>query len=830
MAAPPVPPRPFDDYDDYRHRSDSLPPAVPPLPPDFHPDDRLAPHFDDPLVAPRPHKFQPDLPANMARTLDQQAVQGPYRGRSPRPPGFAVPPGTDPRTVSPLPPPVGSDWSPWAGAMPQPAVQQAHQPSSPSAYPPLAPGQRIRHSSISSNYTPQRPLQSSPAPTNVSPSLTAPIPTASNLGAQLPAVQQPTYDPVRKIAWLRDVLSLFERSSEPSPELQRLVNAALPILLQLSERDPPMAEALYLLATCESSGAHGQFVPHNPRSAFRHFEQAAKGGFYAAWFRLGRDYETFGDAAHAKQCFERGAKLGDESCLYRMGMAHLMGQLGLPANYDAALPLLHRAATLASVESPQPAYVFGLLLLGEFTHIQLQPALFAPYVPTGSTPGAEARRHLERAAFLNFAPAQYKLGHAYEFAQPPFPFDALLSVQYYSLASQQGEIEADMALSKWFLCGAEGAFDKDEGLAWTFAEKAARKGLPSAEFAMGYYAEVGVGGSKDIDTALKWYTKASEDGNTDATDRLKALSQPSPQALSRAEHDNLTDSTLVRKRTQAKQRSDARPGAPRANGQNPQSLNHVRKSSLMSARLAAGSAAVAGAGAAYAAANTVGAGARAGTGVVAGAAAYGAPTQGSSPSMGGMRLPAVNEQQPMRGRPIASGPNGPNAASSSPHHSVMPYQPSQPSAAAIPPGVQNSYQPSRSPANASPIPSPVPYQPANPNIVPNVHPLSPAGGQRPFANAPRYSLVDPGSSSASETSPSPRLGLPSSPVPRPQRQNQNMAGVGAATRPGPSGSPAGDEPEPKLAPPPRQTTKGPQTFEEMGFTSHKLEDKECRIM
>jgi TPR repeat protein len=193
--------------------------------------------------------------------------------------------------------------------------------------------------------------------------------------------------------------------------------------------------------------------------------------------------------------------------LQRMGMAHLMGQLGLPANPEQAVPLLHRAATLASLEVPQPAYVYGLLLLGEFSHVAIPPHLFRPFLPPGYTPVQEARKHLERAAYLNFAPAQYKLGHAYEFAQTPFPFDALLSVQYYSLASQQGENEADMALSKWFLCGAEGAFDKDESLAWTFAEKAARKGLPSAEFAMGYYAEVGVGSPKDVDVARKWYIK-----------------------------------------------------------------------------------------------------------------------------------------------------------------------------------------------------------------------------------------------------------------------------------------------------------------------------------
>ena len=66
-----------------------------------------------------------------------------------------------------------------------------------------------------------------------------------------------------------------------------------------------------------------------------------------------------------------------------------------------------------------------------------------------------------------------------------------------------------MALSKWFLCGAEGHFEKDETLAYTFAEKAARKGLPTAEFAMGYYNEVGVGVKKDVGMAKRWYEKVS---------------------------------------------------------------------------------------------------------------------------------------------------------------------------------------------------------------------------------------------------------------------------------------------------------------------------------
>jgi hypothetical protein len=50
--------------------------------------------------------------------------------------------------------------------------------------------------------------------------------------------------------------------------------------------------------------------------------------------------------------------------------------------------------------------------------------------------------------------------------------------------------------------------------------------------------------------------QASDHGNSDAVDRLAALNQPSPQALSRQEHDSITEAKLIRKRTQAKQRSE----------------------------------------------------------------------------------------------------------------------------------------------------------------------------------------------------------------------------------------------------------------------------------
>ncbi|KAF7350374.1 hypothetical protein MVEN_01342100 [Mycena venus] len=520
MSLPPVPPRPPTTQPQQQNSYQSAPALA------FSP-----PHFDDPLAAPRPHRVDPSLSANIARDLDNTMAQQLN-------PGFIQP--NQNRTPSPLPPP-GGEWSPWAGvgtATPGPGGR------TPSPMPPAR--------------LPSPPRDGS---------LTVPLPSIPALTAALSTVTAPSHDPQLQLAWARDVLFLVDRT--PSLSSSPLALAAAPLILTLASTQPPLPEAVYLRATFASAGTYPNLLPANPRGGVPvrvvtpppyftlDFEAAARAGHAPAWFRLARDYEAFNDTAHAIDCLNRGAKARDPAALHRLGTAHLLGQLGLTADAPAALPYLHQAAAKATLQCPQPAYVFALILLGEFT-TPVPVTLLSPYLPPGQSRESYARSMLERAAALHFAPAQYKLGHAFEFAVPAsaFPFDPLLSVQWYSLASQAGEAEADMALSKWFLCGAEGAFDKDEGLARTFAAKAATKGLPSGEFAMGYYNEVGIGGGLDLAEARSWYGKAAAHGNTDASERLRALAQSVPQALSRTEHDALTGDKLVRKRTQARMRSD----------------------------------------------------------------------------------------------------------------------------------------------------------------------------------------------------------------------------------------------------------------------------------
>ena len=217
--------------------------------------------------------------------------------------------------------PQNQQWSSWAPPVDQMATlsfnNQPHQ----------------HRPSLSNSYVPP-PKPHSPPKTD-SPSLTAQIPTIASLQAVVQAVQQSNYDPASKVSWSRDVLFLVNRaqpntSTDPpvgpvtitDQQLLRLAPIAVSTILDIASRgqQPPMplhvAEAVYLRATLASSGAFPDLLRQNLRGAFRDFENAARGGHAAAWFRLGRDYESFNDFPHARECFERGVKLGVESCCY----------------------------------------------------------------------------------------------------------------------------------------------------------------------------------------------------------------------------------------------------------------------------------------------------------------------------------------------------------------------------------------------------------------------------------------------------------------------------------------------------------------------------------
>jgi TPR repeat protein len=129
--------------------------------------------------------------------------------------------------------------------------------------------------------------------------------------------------------------------------------------------------------------------------------------------------------------------------LQRLGMAYLLGQLNMAPDPAKAVELLGTSALIAErlgdPDTAAPLYIYAMMLAGEFDAPNLTPEV----LPQNQL---EAGQWMKKAAYLNHAPAQYKCGHGYEYASLGFPFDPLLSVQYYSLASQQVYTAAPLPL------------------------------------------------------------------------------------------------------------------------------------------------------------------------------------------------------------------------------------------------------------------------------------------------------------------------------------------------------------------------------------------------
>jgi len=347
-------------------------------------------------------------------------------------------------------------------------------------------------------------------------------------------------DPEMQLSWAQDTLAFVEIASQDetrasenqtarpqTPHIEHQLRVdAINIVSFLADQLHPKAE--FLKGMWLEFGKFGFRV--DKKEAFRCYQRAAQRGYARAEYRMGMQYEMSPEPDKAIKHYHLGVQAGDSASNYRLGMMTLLGQRGQTQDFSRGIKLISYAAETADENAPQGAYVFGMLQARDLAQIQL-PEQYLQLNISG------ARFNIEKAAYLGFAKAQAKMGSAFELCQLGCDFNPALSLHYNALAAKQGEAEADMAISKWFLCGYDGVFEKDEGLAFTYAQRAAQSGLPTAEFAMGYFNEVGIHVQADLKTSRSWYLKAAEHGNKDAVGRIDGISRS--KTLSRKDHENV---------------------------------------------------------------------------------------------------------------------------------------------------------------------------------------------------------------------------------------------------------------------------------------------------
>lgn len=319
-------------------------------------------------------------------------------------------------------------------------------------------------------------------------------------------VTKPQPKPSSKSGHSRDGSFADETGSGP----HELVREARAILQKLANAGYPFAQ--YYLADGYASGLFSK-GKEDYNSAFPLFVLAAKHGHAESAYRTGLCYE-FGwgcrkDPAKAVQFLRTAASKRHPGAMTRLGKACLSGDLG-EKRYREGLKWLKLATESADAMYNAAPYHLGCLYETGYGEDIFKDEGYAAEL-------------LTQAADLGHPQANYRMGDAYEHGKLQCPRDPALSVHFYTGAAERGHAAAMMGLCAWYMVGAEPVLEKDEEEACEWARRSAELGYVKAQYAVGYFTEMGIGCRRDILEANVWYVKAADAGDDRARQRLNAI-------------------------------------------------------------------------------------------------------------------------------------------------------------------------------------------------------------------------------------------------------------------------------------------------------------------
>ncbi|KAI1203007.1 HCP-like protein [Nemania serpens] len=289
-----------------------------------------------------------------------------------------------------------------------------------------------------------------------------------------------------------------------------LIREAKSILTRLANGGYPFAQ--YYLADGYASGLFNK-GKEDYNAAFPLFVLAAKHGHAESGYRAGLCYE-FGwgcrkDPAKAVQFLRTAASKNHPGAMTRLGKACLSGDLG-ENRYREGIKWLKRATESADAMYNSAPYHLGTMYETGYGDDIFKDESYAAELFT-------------QAAELGHPEAGYRMGDAYEHGKLSCPRDPALSVHFYTGAAEHGHAAAMMGLCAWYLVGAEPILEKDEEEAYEWARRSAELDFVKAQYAVGYFTEMGIGCRRDILEANVWYVKAADAGDERAKQRLQAI-------------------------------------------------------------------------------------------------------------------------------------------------------------------------------------------------------------------------------------------------------------------------------------------------------------------
>lgn len=274
---------------------------------------------------------------------------------------------------------------------------------------------------------------------------------------------------VKKLVEASAVLIVSADPKQKVRDREMYINEAYKRLKKLVASGYP--EAQFYLADCHGQGMLGLEV--DTKEAFKLYQAAAKAGHAQAAYRTAVCCEmgpeegggTSRDYAKAVQWYRRAAALGDGPAMYKLGAVLLKGLLGQQRNMHEAVTWLKRGAERADRDNPHALHELAGLHESTNTNPEVRNKIPAD--------DKYARDLYMQAANLGYKFSQFRLGQAYEYGNLGLQVDNRNSIAWYTKAAAQGEHEAELALSGWYLTGADNILEHSDTEAYLWARKAA---------------------------------------------------------------------------------------------------------------------------------------------------------------------------------------------------------------------------------------------------------------------------------------------------------------------------------------------------------------------
>lgn len=253
----------------------------------------------------------------------------------------------------------------------------------------------------------------------------------------------------------------------------------------------------------------------NQSNAFSYYSVSTQQNNKYGTFRIAQAYEK-GLAKHknitnAIYFYRCSAKLGCVFGLHTYGSILIRGDLGVAKDFDTGLFYLKLAAQKASEHYPYAFYDLAQIYESRNNVVEIEPD------------DDYAFRLYERGANMKCPNSQYRLARAYETGELFRKQNMRISIDYYTKAANNGQIDAQYALSRYLFTGIEKILKQDFRSAYRYAVRAAVKNHGDAAFTVGEFVENGCGVKKSKFLALWWYTIATTNGNKHAVARMNKL-------------------------------------------------------------------------------------------------------------------------------------------------------------------------------------------------------------------------------------------------------------------------------------------------------------------